>query len=137
MSGPMPDFPQDKPLFLFDGHCVLCSRGARFLLRHAPGRLYFASAQSPLGEALYAHFREDADRTYLLVIDGKAYPKSDGYLRLARYLGGWWRIGLPLALFPRRLRDRAYDRIARNRYRWFGQVEQCALLTPEQRSQML
>jgi predicted DCC family thiol-disulfide oxidoreductase YuxK len=26
-----PDFPDDRPIMLFDGHCVMCSASARFL----------------------------------------------------------------------------------------------------------
>lgn len=42
-----------------------------------------------------------------------------------------------LRLIPRPLRDAAYRLIARNRYRWFGKAEACALLTPEQRQRLL
>ena len=77
------------------------------------------------------------DETYLLVADGVAYTESDGYLRLARALGGRWRAAAVLRLVPRFLRDAAYRFVARNRYRWFGRAEVCALLSPEQRERLL
>jgi predicted DCC family thiol-disulfide oxidoreductase YuxK len=40
------------------------------------------------------------------------------------------------AIVPERLRDAAYALVARNRYRWFGKVEHCTLLTPEQRARL-
>jgi predicted DCC family thiol-disulfide oxidoreductase YuxK len=133
----VPDFADDRPLFVFDGYCVLCSTGASWLMRHGQGRLTFASAQSPLGAALYRHFGIDPDQTYLLISDGMAAGDSTGYLKLCGMLGGVWRLLTVFRLVPRAARDWAYRIVARNRYRWFGKVDQCALLTPEQRSQLL
>ena len=132
------EYPRDRPLFVFDGTCVLCSGGAAFVMRHdRAGRVNFASAQSELGRALYARFGLDMDDTYLLIDGDRAYTRSDGYLRLARILGGWWRLGLAVAVVPRPLRDWLYDRVADNRYRWFGRAEHCALLTKEQRARLI
>jgi predicted DCC family thiol-disulfide oxidoreductase YuxK len=53
-----PDLPKSlirrhRPLFVFDGVCVLCSTGASFLMRHdREGRIQLASAQSELGSAI-------------------------------------------------------------------------------------
>ena len=41
------------------------------------------------------------------------------------------------AVIPERLRDWVYNRVAANRYRWFGKAEACALLTPEQRRRLI
>lgn len=133
----VPPFPDNKPLFVFDGHCVLCSTGASWLMRHGRGKVRFASAQSPLGEALFRHYGIDPDKTYLLVAEGVASRESTGYLRLCRLLGGWWRLWSVFGLIPKPLRDSAYRVVARHRYQWFGKVEQCALLSEQERSQML
>jgi len=133
----VPKFPDDKPLFVFDGHCVLCSTGVSWLMKHGGDRVRFASAQSPLGEALFRHYGIDPDKTYLLIADGSASVESTGYLRLCRLLGGRWRLFLSLKLIPRPFRDWVYRLVARHRYRWFGKVDQCALLSEEQKAQML
>jgi predicted DCC family thiol-disulfide oxidoreductase YuxK len=36
-------------------------------------------------------------------------------------------------VLPRAIRDWLYDRVARNRYRWFGRKESCELPDPAQR----
>ena len=132
----MPDTPillRDHPLFVFDGHCVLCSGGASFVMRHDPGgRIQFASAQSDLGQRLYAACGLPIDDSYLLIDAQGWHIKSDGYFAVAKHLGGWWRLALIFRLIPRRLRDRVYDKVALNRYRWFGRTEYCALLAPDQ-----
>ena len=129
----VPEFADDRPLFIFDGVCVLCSSGVRWLLRRDPaGRFRFATAQSPLGRAIYAHYGLNFDETYLLLDEGRVYVKSDGYLRIAAILGGFYRPLAALArLVPRALRDAAYDLVARRRYRWFGKTDYCSLIPPE------
>ena len=133
-----PAFPGDRPLFVFDGVCVLCSTGARWLIRHdRTEKFRFAAAQSDLGRALYAHYGIDFNDTYLLLAAGVPHVKSDGYLEVCRHLGGPWRLLLVLKLIPRPLRDAIYDLVARNRYRWFGTTEYCALLTEDVRTRVL
>lgn len=133
----VPDFP-DAPLFVFDGVCVLCSGGAAFIMRRdRERRVNMASAQSPLGRALYAHYGLALDDTYLFVRDGRAFVKSAGYLELFAVLGGRWRLLRAARILPERFRDWLYDILARNRYRWFGKADYCALLTPEQRERLI
>ena len=135
----VPDFADDRPLFIFDGVCVLCSNGARWLMRRDPeARFRFATAQSPLGRAIYAHYDMDMDETYLLLDEGRVYIKSDGYLRIAPSLGGFYRALAALArLVPQTLRDAAYDRVARHRYRWFGKTGYCALIPDSLKDRLL
>ena len=127
-----------RPLFVFDGVCVLCSTGASFLMRHdRKGRVQFASAQSRLGSAIYRKLSKPIDESYLLIDADGWHAKSDGYFQLARILDGWWRLALIFRVIPRPLRDWLYDRVAANRYRWFGRTEYCSLLTDEQRSRLV
>jgi len=134
----VPAFDDAKPLFVFDGVCVLCSTGAAFLMRRdSDGRANLASAQSPLGEALYRHYGLPIDDSYLFLNDGRAFTKSRGYFEVVDALGGWWRLLKAARLLPERVSDWLYDRLAANRYRWFGTAEQCALLSEEQRGRLL
>jgi predicted DCC family thiol-disulfide oxidoreductase YuxK len=134
----VPSFPDDKPLFIFDGVCVLCSGGAGWLMRHDRQRRFRLSpAQSPVGAALYAHYGIVMDETYLLVSGGLPYTKSRGYLHMCRIVGGWWRLLLVLGLIPRALRDWGYDCVARNRYRWFGKVGYCELISPDLKGRLI
>jgi predicted DCC family thiol-disulfide oxidoreductase YuxK len=134
----IPAFDDATPLFVFDGVCVLCSSGAAFLMRHDPdGRINLASAQSPLGAALYRHFALALDDSYLFLAGGRAFTKSAGYLALFDLLGGWWRVLKVARILPERVRDWLYDRLAAHRYRWFGKADYCALLSGEQRARLI
>ena len=112
----VPPFDESRPLFLFDGVCALCSTGVAFLMRHdRHERIALASAQSTLGRALYAHFGMQIDASYLLIADGGAYTKVDGFARVAKEMGGLWRVAELLRIIPRPLRDWLYDKVAANR----------------------
>jgi predicted DCC family thiol-disulfide oxidoreductase YuxK len=134
----VPAFDETRPLFVFDGICVLCSGAASFLMRHDKRqRLNFTPVRSPLGQALYAHYGVDPNESYLVVIGGDAYTATAGYLQLAGSLGGFWHLLRMMTALPEAWRDRIYAAVARNRYRWFGTTEHCLLLTPEQRARLL
>jgi predicted DCC family thiol-disulfide oxidoreductase YuxK len=130
---PLPVDGVPDRVILFDGVCVLCSRWARFVIDHDPeARFRFVTIQEPYGEALAQRLGIDIGfaETNAAIIAGRAFFKSDVTIEVLSRLSGWrWvRLG---RLVPRALRDAVYDLIARNRYRWFGQTEQCALPTPE------
>jgi predicted DCC family thiol-disulfide oxidoreductase YuxK len=118
-----------RPLYFFDGYCVLCSGFVAFCLARDPeGRLKFASAQSALGQRVLAELGlpdGTFDRTILLLDDEDVHRRSAAVLHALRYLRGPVRWMRPLLLVPAWLRDPIYDLIARNRYRWFGQRSSC------------
>jgi predicted DCC family thiol-disulfide oxidoreductase YuxK len=136
----VPTFPDDKALIVFDGVCVLCSAFARFLLkRDRHFRFRFATAQSPLGQALFRHYGLDADtfETNLLVADGRAWGKLDTVAVAGKRLGGVWRACGVLRLIPRAIADWLYDRVAWNRYALFGRTEHCMMPPPQWRERFI
>ncbi|MEM9086311.1 MAG: DCC1-like thiol-disulfide oxidoreductase family protein [Pseudomonadota bacterium] len=135
----VPDFDVSRSLFVFDHHCVLCSGGVGFIMKHDKcANIAFTSAQEGLGEALCRHYRLDWDESYLFIHEGRPYIKSTGYFEVARAMGGAWHLARVFQIIPRSIRDWAYDLVARNRYKWFGKTEEaCALLTPDQRARLI
>jgi predicted DCC family thiol-disulfide oxidoreductase YuxK len=136
----VPPFPDDKPIIIFDGHCVLCSRWARFVLRHDRAKRFrLLAAQTPLGTALYTHYGLDpvSYETNILLADGRAWLKSEGTIRMFEGLGFPWSLMRLPRILPRALRDRLYRVIARNRLRWFGSRETCYLPEPAEADRFL
>ena len=124
----VPAFPDEHPLILFDGECVLCSANAQFVLRHDRKRRFrLTTAQGPLGQALYRHFglSQTDFETMLLIEDGRVRRDSDGVIAISEGLGWPWRIAGVLRVLPAPLRDRLYRLVARNRYRLFGRRATC------------
>jgi predicted DCC family thiol-disulfide oxidoreductase YuxK len=129
----VPSFPDDRPIIVFDGNCVLCSRFAQFILRHDRDRRFrLLPAQTPLGIAIYVHYGLDPINyeTNLLIEDGRVWVKSEGTIRMFERLGFPWSLAALGRVFPQPIRDRAYNLIARNRLRWFGVREVCMLSAP-------
>jgi predicted DCC family thiol-disulfide oxidoreductase YuxK len=131
----VPDFPDDRPVLIFDGHCVLCSTFAQFILRTDRRRQFrLMAAQTPLGEALYRHFDLDPTdyETNILIEDGRAWFKSEGSIRIFERLGWPWSLVSAGRILPRPVRDWLYERVARNRLRWFGARSSCYLPDPSE-----
>ncbi len=130
----------DDPILVFDGVCLLCSRWVRFVMRHdRDGRYRFASMQSDSGRALLdSRGLDPDDPDSLLLVEGdRHWTDSDAILRVLTRFGGPWRLFSLLRLVPRGLRDPAYRRLARNRYRWFGRSDACWLPEPEHATRFL
>ena len=127
----------------FDGVCNLCNGFVQFVIRHdAAGRFRFAALQSEAGRALltsqgFGSHAATEPESVLLLSGGKLYSHSGAVLRIARGLGGAWRLAAVAELLPRALRDAAYRFVARHRYRWFGRQESCLLPTPELKARFL
>ena len=116
-------------LILFDGVCVLCSRGCRFVSkRDRRGYFRYVPIQLAEGRPLAEQLGIDPDRpdSFAFVAAGNAYVKSEAALRIARELPRW-RWTWVFHFIPRPIRDAIYDLIARNRYRWFGRRDACML----------
>ena len=129
----VPEFPDDRPIILFDGHCALCSGWARFVLKHdKAGRFRLLPAQTALGRALYLHYGLDPDdyETNILLEGGRAWFRSEGSIRMGEGLGAPWSWAAGLRAAPLAWRDALYGVIARNRLRWFGRREVCYLGDP-------
>ena len=124
----VPDFPDDRPIIIFDGYCALCSGWAQFVLRHdRDGRYRLLRAQSPLGRALYVHYGLDPKdyETNILIADGVAWFESEGSIRMAEGLGWPWSLAGCMRILPQPVRDRLYAFVARNRLRFFGRRATC------------
>jgi predicted DCC family thiol-disulfide oxidoreductase YuxK len=124
----VPDFPDDHPIIIFDGYCALCSGWVSFVLRHDRNCHYrLMTAQSAIGKALYRHYGLDPDdyETNVLLMDGFAWFKSEGSIRMAEGLGFPWAMAGVARVLPIFLRDKLYELVARNRFKWFGRKATC------------
>ena len=126
----VPAFPDAGCVVFMDGTCGLCSRGARSIARRdRRGEFRIATVQSNLGRAVLTHYGIDPDdpHSWLYLEHGAPFTGLDAALRVARRLGGPWRLFAPFGLLPKDARDRLYHFVARNRYRWMGRDDLCAL----------
>jgi predicted DCC family thiol-disulfide oxidoreductase YuxK len=111
-----------EPTILYDGICNLCNESVRTIEAASTGRFRFASLESATARDLAETYGRSvgAAKSIVLVDASGWHERSDAVLRIACELPfPWPLLGVFFAL-PVSLRDRAYDWVARNRYRWFG-----------------
>ena len=131
---------ESPPVLLFDGVCTLCDRTVQFVLDHdRNGRIQFASIQSEAGRVLMSQcgLQSGSVDSVVFVEGDRCHLRSDAALRVARHLAPPWRWLSALRVVPRPLRDKVYDWVAHNRYRWFGTRPACRVPTPETRARFL
>lgn len=119
---------QGADLIVFDGECVLCSGFFRFVLsRDRTQRFNFATAQSELGQALYAALNLPGDEfeTNLVIVDGHIHERLDSFAAAMGALGWPWCGLAGVRLLPDVAKSPLYRLIARNRYRIFGRYDRC------------
>jgi predicted DCC family thiol-disulfide oxidoreductase YuxK len=126
--------PAAEYLF-YDGHCGLCHRAVKFVLKHDRGGRAFRFAPL-LGETFLARVSAERrvglpDSVVVLTRDGELLLRSAAFLHILRRLGGGWGVlaGV-LSVVPPGLRDFVYDFIARIRYRVFGRRDDLCPIVP-------
>jgi predicted DCC family thiol-disulfide oxidoreductase YuxK len=139
-ASPSQAYDASRPLIVFDGVCVFCSGFVQLILKlDQKKRFRFATAQSPLGEALFRrHGLPTGDYdSNLAIIDGAAFTKLDSFVAVMSALGWPWRATKARLILPRPLRDWLYDRVARNRYALFGRKDSCEIPSSELRQRLI
>ncbi len=125
-------------LLLYDGHCLLCNRLIRKLLKwDKKDMLRVASLQdyNKLVDPVIP-IRADVD-SVVLIKNGNVRYKSSAVLDAMIELSSFPLIYRIWYIIPRFLRDGVYDFVARNRYQWFGHSETCILPKPEEKKKYI
>lgn len=134
------------PVLLYDDTCGFCAASVQLVLRHdRAGALRFAPLEGVLGRAVRERHPELEHVDSIVWVDPPAssgtaeriLTRSSAALRVAAYLGGWWRLAAVAWLVPRPVRDAVYRLIAKHRHQLSGRGTQCLVPTPEQRVRFL
>lgn len=136
----VPRFDDSRPLIVFDGVCVFCSRSMHIIATRGDAAVMFTAAQSELGQALYRHYKLNptAFETVLVLDGGRAHGKRDAMIAIGRHLRWPWRwLMMSWRLLPAALGDRAYEAVATRRYRLFGRTETCFTPAPSWRARVI
>ena len=136
---------QGVHLVLYDDVCGLCNGLVQFLLAVDHRAVFdFASLQSATGRAIVersARHPDDLDSFYVSANyrtpGARVITKGEAALFVAGELGWPWNLTGVMRALPSRWLDRAYDLVARNRYRIFGRHEQCLAPRPEFRNRFV
>lgn len=117
-------------VIFIDGVCVLCNRLSRILMRLDSKKLFlFSTLDSSFAKKTLLETKEDS-----IVVrsqDEMIYTKSKAILFIIRQLPYVRWIAILLKIIPSFSLDYAYDRVAKNRYQWFGKHNSCPFLTDD------
>ena len=125
---------KEDPVILFDGVCNLCNSAINFIIRHdKQARFHFAPLQGVTAKQVHPYDPESshAPDSIILIENGKYFHRSTAVLRIARKLSGWPSLLYGFIIVPPFIRDWVYNLVAKKRYRWFGQRDQCMIPTPD------
>jgi len=129
-----------QPVILFDGICNFCNGTVNFIIdKDKKKKFKFAALQSEAGQKVLNKFNlnvTDFD-TIILTEGSKYYEKSTAALRIAKRLGGIWKLFYVFIIIPTFIRNFFYDIIAKNRYKWFGKRDSCRIPKSEERERFL
>jgi predicted DCC family thiol-disulfide oxidoreductase YuxK len=134
----LPVAPDSEYIF-YDGHCGLCHRAVKFVLKHDRSRNAFRFAplqgQTFLSRVTPKQTPGLPDSFVVQTREGKLLMRSEASIYVMRSLGGGWKIlANILGVIPRGLRDAVYDFVARIRYRVFGRRDDmCPIVPPNLR----
>ena len=130
----------DKKIILFDGVCNLCSKSVQFILkRDKKNQFLFGSLQGNYGQEMLKKYQLPANEfnSFMLIEGDKLYTRSSGALLMLKHLGGWWGLLYVFIIVPKFIRDGIYNWISKNRYKWYGKMNECWLPKPEWKARFL
>lgn len=131
---------KESKVVLFDGVCRLCSFWAKFLIRFDRDRIFkLATVQSKQGKEILNHCGLPTEyyETMVYVEDGKCFTRSTALLKILHQLPFPWPVLCVGWIFPIKIRDWLYDRVALNRYKLFGRYDSCMLPSRDHESRFL
>ena len=134
------DCEEKEPVLLFDGVCNLCNGFINFIIdRDSDGHFTFGALQSAEAEPYLEASGIDPDviDSMVLIVDGEVYVRSTAFLQVMRRLPFPWFLLSVFIIVPRSLRDFVYQKVAANRYVWFGKRTQCRAPTPERQTRFM
>jgi len=131
---------KNKSIILFDGVCNLCNSSVNFIIKHDKKKYFlFASLQSDAAKEILLHhsLNKIIFDSIILIEDTIIYEKSTAVLRIAKKLNNGFQLLYIFILIPKILRDKIYDYIAKNRYKWYGKKNTCMLPSKDLKSRFL
>ncbi|MCS7081045.1 MAG: DCC1-like thiol-disulfide oxidoreductase family protein [Chloracidobacterium sp.] len=135
---------EPERVLLYDGVCGFCNWTVRFIIaQDRRGTMRFAPLQGEYGAAVVARHPWLATVDSVVLVetasDGteQVFVRSTAALRVAEYLGGWWRLLTVAYALPTALRDWLYDLFAAWRYQLFGKYDTCLTPSPDIRMRFL
>jgi predicted DCC family thiol-disulfide oxidoreductase YuxK len=126
-----------NPIIIFDGVCMLCNSAIQYIIDHdKEGKFRYLTLQTASDLGLVD--RNSLPDSIILMQNGETFVESNAILQIGKNLGSWQGIvSRFLGIFPTSVGNFVYRIIAKNRYRWFGQLDTCMIPPPQWKTKFL
>ncbi len=122
-------------IVFYDGHCVLCNRVVRWVLKHDKRDVFrFAPLQGSTAKAFFKERKIDSvdlDTVVLWKPDHAYWTQSTAFFEIIKQLSLVWRWLLVFSVLPKNTTDWAYNIVAKKRIDWFGKYDYCPIPDPQ------
>jgi predicted DCC family thiol-disulfide oxidoreductase YuxK len=132
----------DHSVILFDGHCNLCNKWVKRVIRYDSKKLFkFAALQNEtvLDSVGFKKYNLNSNiKSVVLINKSGIHYRSTAVLKILKDLDGLWPIAYYLFIWiPPILRNAVYNLISNRRYTWFGKRNTCMAPSPEEADRFL
>lgn len=126
-------------VLLIDGTCIFCNYWLQKVYKwDKHSRIKFGSIQEYSTYEISKTYPIDKSiDSVVLLYKNKLYYKSTAILYVLKTIGGWRSSTIIFFIIPRFIRDFFYDLVAKNRYKWFGQKDDCLLPSAVDKSRFI
>ncbi|MDE0967140.1 MAG: DCC1-like thiol-disulfide oxidoreductase family protein [Flavobacteriaceae bacterium] len=123
---------KQKNTILFDSKCNLCSKSVKKVMKLDKNKIFkFISNNSDYGKELINEFNLNSITTETIILftsEKEFLIKSDAAISIITRLNIIFKIFNILLVIPKVIRDKVYDYVAKNRYKWFGENDSCEII---------
>ena len=120
-----------KNTILFDSRCNLCSKTVKNIMKIDSKNIFnFISNNSKAGKKIITDYNLNSITTQTIILftsEKEFLIKSDAVIAIISRLNFVFKIFNVFYVIPKKMRDIGYDYIARNRYNWFGENDNCEI----------
>jgi predicted DCC family thiol-disulfide oxidoreductase YuxK len=120
-----------KNTILFDSKCNLCYKTVKNIMKIDNKSIFnFISNNSKSGKKIITDYNLNSITTQTIILftsEKEFLIKSDAVIAIISRLNFVFKIFNIFSVIPKKIRDIGYDFIARNRYNWFGENDNCEI----------
>lgn len=131
---------ENKKIVLFDGVCAFCNYWVRFIFKYNKQKdLFFLPLQDERAADLLPNELTPSElKSVVYYNNGTVFTQSTAALKVGKELNFFLSIiSNILLIIPKIIRDKVYNFIAKNRYKWFGKYDACPLPSEAMKKQFL
>ena len=117
-----------EKIIFFDGYCNLCNGFVNFIIRlDKKNKIFFAPLNGKKAEQILSkkEINSVLPDSVIFYYNNITSFKSKAVIDIFISLGGFYKLFVILKVIPSFILNFFYDKIAKNRYSWFGKGESC------------